>query len=83
MDEQSLDKVKLLRSGNDHPVVAKLEAMEWMSRYMNFIPPNNISAAAQAFTKEFMTAQPTQQRASLAELANHKAEPVYSIVGGI
>ena len=51
-----------MRSKNDNTIEAKLEAMEWMSRYMKFINPGNINLIVKEFKAEFMTAQMTQQR---------------------
>ena len=49
IDEQSIDKLKMIRSGSDASIIAKLQAVEWLSRYMSMIPPGNINASALEF----------------------------------
>lgn len=62
INEQSVDKLKLLRSHKDNTIVAKMESVEWMARYIRYIPKTNIILAAKDFKAEFMTDQQTQRR---------------------
>ena len=39
-----------------------MEAMEWMARYIKFIPRNNVLLAAKDFKVEFMTATDSTMR---------------------
>ena len=76
INEQSMDKVKLLRSSQDNTMQSKLEAMEWMARYVKFIPRQNIAMAAREFKKEFMTGTQTELRAAMQNLGPHNAEGI-------
>jgi len=57
IEEQAIDKVKLVRSRADNTIQAKLEAMEWMARYIRFVSPAAVTSINKEFRKEFMTAQ--------------------------
>ena len=80
IEEQAVDKIKLLRSKNDNPVAMKLEGMEWMARYMDFTSTNSIQQAIREYKKEFMTGAPGPERQALAVLKGHHTEGVATIV---
>ena len=52
LEEQANDKIKVVRSRGDNTLAAKLEAMEWMSRYLTFVPSSSVQAINREFKKE-------------------------------
>ena len=80
LEEQANDKIKVVRSRGDNTLAAKLEAMEWMSRYLTFVPSSSVQAINREFKKEFMTAQPGPQRQAMATLTGHASEGVATVV---
>ena len=60
-----MDKVRIIRSKADNTKTKKLECMEWMARYTEFIPADNIRLAASELKKEYMTNVPTEVRDQL------------------
>ena len=80
LEEQANDKIRVVRSRGDNTLAAKLEAMEWMSRYLTFVPASSVQAINKEFKKEFMTAQPGPQRQAMATLAGHATEGVATVV---
>ena len=70
----------MIRSGTDNTIEHKLEAMEWMARYIKFIPPMNIGAVCAEFKKYFMTPTPSPQRTALASISGHKSEGIETCI---
>lgn len=71
IEEQAIDKIKLIRSRGDNTLASKLECMEWMSRYIKFTSPNAIHKAISEWKKFFMQSEPSQERQALATLNGH------------
>jgi len=68
INEQANDKIKLVRSGQDNTIESKLEAMEWMARYITYVSPNMVQQITDEFKTVFMTNGPSPIRQALCSL---------------
>ena len=68
-----MDKVKLVNSKTDNTCEHKFEAMEWMARYMKFLPPQIINKINKDWKALFYTSAVSADR---KEMAN--TNPLYS-----
>ena len=57
-----------------------MEGLEWMARYIKFIPRNNVLLAAKDFKHEYMTNTNTPARAALTSLQNHHTEGIQTMI---
>ena len=57
-----------------------MEGLEWMARYIKFIPRNNVLLAAKDFKAEFMTSLNSPERVAITTLNNHHTEGIQTII---
>ena len=68
VDQQAFDKILLVRSKKDNTAESKLEAMEWMCRYMGIIKNKRIEEICRAFNNEFKTSNASPQSQAMRML---------------
>lgn len=66
IEEQAIDKIKLVQSNNDNTLEAKLEAVEWHARYMKYINPATIRNMVGRFKGIFYTKSTSGERVGMA-----------------
>ena len=69
-----------MNSHNDNTVEAKLEAMEWMARYMKFLPPAAIIKINKDWKVLFYTVNMSPERTAMAKLTGHSTTGVETIL---
>ena len=77
VDEQGNDFLKIIR-GPAYNILQKLNAIEWLARYIEFITPDSITMGANFFKQIYAQSSPTASQ--VFRTYQHTSEAVPTIV---
>eukprot|EP00347_Sterkiella_histriomuscorum_P015644 403356242 len=77
IDEHSVDRIKIIRS-RDNSLTDKINAMDWLARYAEFVTPDQISNVVMAF-KDLYSGPDAQLRDSFIN-HKHNSEAIPTVV---
>ena len=80
IDERMNDKLIVIRSKNK-PFDAKIDTLEWLTRYANFYNPENVYLMLTAFKEIYAGSDINYRNAYVA--AQHNSDTVFIIMNGI
>ena len=77
VDEQGNDMVKVVR-GTSYTILDKMNAMEWIARYIEFVTPDTIAMITNYF-KDVYTGPDSQRSATFVEY-EHSSEVIPTVI---